>query len=456
MKFRTTILFSLIPLTASAEGGLSLQRAAELTAENNHQIKAAEYQHLAAHQKRQAAKGLYFPKITTTAAWMTLQKDIAIDVNPLKPLLGNLDIAGLLGLDLSYTLQNHNLGFIEGDITIPLFTGGKIIAANRAAEASEKAIIAEKRGCESKVFSELVERYFGAALAYNAVKVRQLSVRTMEQHKADIEILIENGMATNTTLLQINYSLAKARQQLSAAESALEIARNALCTTVGIEGAVKTTTPIFICNSIESLEIFLKWAKAGNAQLQYIEAERSLARENIAIHRADFFPEIAAFAGGGFGKNVTKILPRWAVGVGLQFTLFNGLNREYNFAAAKSTARRIEELQHSANQDIKLLIESLYNKCIDYLQQVISLENAIEFAIKYRENVREAFAQNMASSTDVIDATLALSATQIEQLEAAYNFDITLAKLLEAAGESERFFDYMNSVNRKNIEYEVF
>ena len=153
---------------------------------------------------------------------------------------------------------------------------------------------------------------------------------------------------------------------------------------------------------------------------------------------------------------MTKILPRWAVGVGLQFTLFNGLNREYNFAAARSTARRIEELQHSANQDIKLLIESLYNKCIDYLQQVISLENAIEFAIKYRENVREAFAQNMASSTDVIDATLALSATQIEQLEAAYNFDITLAKLLEAAGESERFFDYMNSVNRKNIEYEVF
>ena len=276
MKFRTTILFLLIPLTAFAEGGLSLQRAAELTAENNHQIKAAEYQHLAAHQKRQAAKGLYFPKITTTAAWMTLQKDIAIDVNPLKPLLGNLDIAGLLGLDLSYTLQSRNLGFIEGDITIPLFTGGKIIAANRAAEASEKAIIAEKRGCESKVFSELVERYFGATLAYNAVKIRQLSVRTMEQHKADIEILIENGMATNTTLLQINYSLVKARQQLSAAESALEIARNALCTTVGIEGAVKTTTPIFICNSIESLEIFLKWAKAGNAQLQYIEAERSL------------------------------------------------------------------------------------------------------------------------------------------------------------------------------------
>ena len=126
MKIHTTILFLLAPLTICAQGSLSLEQAAKLTAENNPQIKAAEYQQLAAHQKRQAAKGLYFPKISTTAAWMTLQKDIAIDINPLKPLLGHLNLAALLGLDWSYTLQNRNLGFIEGDITIPLFTGGKI------------------------------------------------------------------------------------------------------------------------------------------------------------------------------------------------------------------------------------------------------------------------------------------------------------------------------------------
>ena len=263
-------------------------------------------------------------------------------------------------------------------------------------------------------------------------------------------------MATNTVLLQINYNLAKARQQLSAAESALNIAQKALCTTIGTESVCATATPIFICKAIETLDTFLEWAKAGNAQLQYIEAQRALSRENIAINRANFFPEVAAFAGGGFGHNVSNILPRWAVGVGLRFTIFDGLNREYNYAAAKSTARRVEELQNSANQDIKLLIESLYNRCTDCLQQVISLDNAIAFATDYSANIREAFMQDMASSTDVIDATLALAAAQIEQLEAAYNFDLSLAKLLEATGESYRFLDYMNSANSKNIEYEAF
>ena len=60
----------------------------------------------------------------------------------------------------------------------------------------------------------------------------------------------------------------------------------------------------------------------------------------------------------------------------------------------------------------------------------------------------------MATSTEVIDATLTLAATQIEQLEAAYNFDINLAKLLESCGQSDRFFDYIDSINSTKIEYE--
>ena len=261
-------------------------------------------------------------------------------------------------------------------------------------------------------------------------------------------------MVTNTSLLQVNYALTKSRQELNSARSALTIARRGLSTTTCTDSIGHTTTPIFICGAIEGLDHFLERAEQGNAQLQYIDSQNELARQNIAIHRADFFPEVVAIAGGGFGHNISNILPRWAVGVGFRFTIFDGLNREYSYAAAKSTAKRAEELKTAANQDIKLLVESLYNKCIDYLQQCSSLSYAIEFANDYLTNIKVAFREDMATSTEVIDATLALAATQIEQLEAAYNFDTTLARLLEATGESERFFDYIESINSKAIKYE--
>lgn len=454
MRYLTALLFVLATLAVSAAEQLSLRQAAETISAHNHTIKAAEEQVVTAQRNRQAARGLYMPKVSATAAWVTLQKDLAIDINPLKPLLGNLDIAPLLGLDWSYTLQRRNLGFIEADITIPLFMGGKIIAANRAAEAEYSAATAESKACNLAVFTTLVERYFGVVLAHNTVEVRQLAVTAIERHKADIVALIDNGMATNTALLQIEYALIKSQQELRSAQSLLTTAHRALQTTIGSSGTVQPTTSIFICNAIESLSSFLEQAEQGSAQLEIIDAKSRLARENIAIHRASFFPEFVAMAGGGFGHNITNILPRWAVGVGMRFTLFDGLNREYSYAAAKSTAKRVEELKLAANQDIKLLVESLYNKSIDHLNKSLALGAAIDAARSYLDSIREAFRQGMATSTEVIDATLALAATQIEQLEAAYNFDISLAKLLESCGQSDRFFDYIDSINSTKIEYE--
>lgn len=65
-----------------------------------------------------------------------------------------------------------------------------------------------------------------------------------------------------------------------------------------------------------------------------------------------------------------------------------------------------------------------------------------------------AFDQGVATSTDVVDATLNLARSQIEHLKAAYQFDINLAQLLEASGCSYDFFKYSNSVNKRVISYE--
>ena len=50
-----------------------------------------------------------------------------------------------------------------------------------------------------------------------------------------------------------------------------------------------------------------------------------------------------------------------------------------------------------------------------------------------------AFLEGMSSSTDLIDAELNLAGVRTERLQAAYNFDLLLAQLLEAAGISDEF-----------------
>ena len=58
-----------------------------------------------------------------------------------------------------------------------------------------------------------------------------------------------------------------------------------------------------------------------------------------------------------YNYQVTKIMPRWAVGVGVNLKIFDGLNREYKYSAAKQTVKQVEVLEMKAGKDIAVLIE---------------------------------------------------------------------------------------------------
>ena len=448
------ILFTALSNYAIAEQSLSLQRAVEMMNATNNRIKATEYQTLAAKRERQAAISLFSPQINIRSAWVHTQKDVAIDINPLKGALNSLDLGSLLNLDWRYTLQPRTFGFVGADITVPIFTGGKIISAVKAATIAEQIAHSQSRVTYQSTFTQLIEHYFALSLAQSAVKVRQKVVVGMEKHCEDVEQLIAQGMATKADALYIKYRLSEAKQDLLAAKASLTLAHHALSSSIGLDSITKLSTPIFYNTIIEDLEYFEQLAEQNNTQLAQIESQRHLAKVNIDIHRAEFFPEIVAMGGGGFTRNVTDILPRWAIGIGANFTLFNGLKREYQYSAAKNRYKSVIAIQEEAKSEVKLLINSLYNKVITSLNRIITLQKSIDFNSEILLLKQAAFTEGAATSTEVIDATIALAAAQIEQLECAYNFDLNLAKLLEAAGVSERFFQYSDSHTKAQLIYE--
>ena len=113
----------------------------------------------------------------------------------------------------------------------------------------------------------------------------------------------------------------------------------------------------------------------------------------------------------------------------------------------------MEQLKVKADKDISVLIESLYSKMLNYRNQISSIESSIAFAEEYLRAKNAAYVEGMATSTDLIDAELNLAKVRIERMQAAYNFDVSLAKLLEAAGISEEFIGYSRSANARHITY---
>ena len=48
----------------------------------------------------------------------------------------------------------------------------------------------------------------------------------------------------------------------------------------------------------------------------------------------------------------------------------------------------------------------------------------------------------------MIDARLALGAARVERAQAAYQFDVALAQLLEVSGQMQRFDDYRRRADK--------
>ena len=479
MKKVTLVMLALtavMQLPAQEQGRtLSLEEALEMTLSDNPAIRAAEFNRRAAQQERRAAIGLRMPQIGITGSYAYLGKDIEIDLNntktPVQNLAGQILQSGMIPSDYipsisqmlsgamaaswALPLQDRSLGFVGGDVTVPLWMGGKINAANRAARINEQTARSQGIQQRNALVSELVERYYGLALARQVVVVRQQVVDGVRKHLEDAAALEAQGMISRSEKLYVEFKMSEAERDLQNAQSQVETIAAALNSTIGQTDDYQPVTAMFILERIEPLDHFRTLAAERNPLLDQVDQKRRLAYEGVRAQRSSFLPQVVAMGGMSFyDYQVSKVLPRWAVGVGVNFKLFDGLNREYKYSAAKQTVRRVEALQDKAGNDISVLVEKLYNQMENYRTQMASIEASLAFAEEYLKTKTAAFLEGMSSSTDLIDAELNLAKVKTERIEAAYRYDVSLAQLLEAAGISDEFTAYMRRQDARRITFE--
>lgn len=464
-----------MPASAQQKQMLSLDEAIAVTLTENPAMQAAAFEEKAAQQERRAAIGLRMPRIGVTGAYAYLGQDIGFDLNkakgPVKEFAGTVLGSGLvppeviptiqglinpmLNADWFLKVQDRSLGFVGGEVTLPIWMGGKINAANRAARINERTAVLQGDQTRNALISELVERYFGLALAEQVVVVRRQVAEGVRRHLEDAVALEQNGMIAHSERLYVEFKLAEAERELANAELQVATIASALSNTLGRESDWQPVTAMFTIDRIEELAYYQDLAAERNPLLAQVSLKRKLAEEGVRVQRSEFLPQVVAMGGGSFyNYQVSGIVPRWAVGVGVNIKLFDGLNREYKYSAAKQTARRVGALQDKAGKDVSVLVEKLYNQLMNYRNQMASIETSLAFAEEYLRIKHAAFLEGMSSSSDLIDAELNLAGVRTERLQAAYNFDLLLARLLEAAGISDEFPTYVRRADARQILFE--
>jgi outer membrane protein TolC len=495
---KSNILFFLLLITGFSlfgqnnqmvSGNLTFEEALSLTLQNNHLIKQSHNKTLQMEQEMKAARALHFPKISLSANYVFMSDNIELDLNPVRdaitPLYNALGHYGKFGNvpnpdpatnglmpylpdDVSTTvirgkmleslntinsanwiqmIQQKKFGMVNAGFVFPLYTGGKINAANKAAKIKFEASEIESVQKASELSGELVERYFGLILANRAVKVRQEVKAAMQKHFDDAEKLSGQGMIAKIEVLNAKVYLADADRELKKSEHQLEITSQALMNTLATDENkdINPVTELFYIDKIEPVGFFMNNAKEKSPLLGQINKQKELTRQGIKAERSAYFPVVAA--GGTLdiaNKDLSPYVPQSMIGVGLQWSVFEGNARSRKLKAAKLLELQAEDYYSKASSDISTAINKSYEELNMYLEQINELNTAMEFTIEYSTAREKAFSEGMGTATQVSDADIALAKTKIDRLQAIYSWDVTLSKLLYYSGMSDKFTDYIN------------
>lgn len=437
------LILLMVPPSIMAQD-LSLSKARDIMLKNNGEYQATSYAVNKLEADKKASQGLHYPTLGITGNYFRLQDNISVNLNPQRDLLAgllNVPDPNLLG-DWRRVLQDQDFAFASANFSWPLFTGGKINAANRASNLRLDIGTKQQGVKERQLTIELITSYYRVKLTHALLALRLEVLELVTLHKERADKFYANGVIPEVETLHAKVAYSNAKREVVAAEKDASLAQAALEALIGETEPAHMVTAFHHPTALPSLNEYQQKVLKSSYRLQILEDNKDLAGVGIKAERSQYFPALAAQGNYRFfQKDFALAQTDWFVGLGMRWTLFNGFQREYKIKAAKHQQSQIGALKSQAERSLTTLTEKLYNSLQKQEELYQSLENDQQLAEKLHFMRKRAFEEGMGTSIEVVDATVKLSQIRFLRLQNLYEYSITKGELMTYTGELENFLN---------------
>ncbi|MGL4250214.1 MAG: TolC family protein [Aeromonas sp.] len=412
-----------------------------------------------ARELREAAKAMYLPRVDLGASYTHLDQPMELDLMDLNPIashpemvkalqqiLGGLSISRLVPNDFITPLTKQNVVTSSVKMLWPLFAGGRIDAAQdiRQAQVSEAQQLLVLK--QQSTFESLSQTYFGVVLAAQVVQTRQEIEQGLAHHLDYAKKLEAQGQIAKVERLSAQSAYDRARIDTQKVRHSLEIAELALGRMLKMPD-VQPGSGLFVNTALPHFDGLVSQTLAVHPGLKLLSAKKEQAKGLIRVEQGKYAPEVFLFGNYNLYEDdslAAKTAPDWLVGVGVSMPLVSRDGRSEMVQAAKSAELQVNLLQAKTRQDLELLVEKTWREAAQGLEEYQSLSSTVALA---EENVLlrdKAFSQGLSTSLDVVDARNQLAGVKTQRAAAAYQYVVSLARLLALSGQMNRFNQYQH------------
>ena len=424
------------------EGPLDLSQAVEIALANNPDIAAASWDARAAHAQYDLAFGERLPSLKAVGGYAHHndgQRLIAARWNG-EP--------GVFSRDI-----------VSGDLvlTMPLFTGGRLLNQVRAADLLQEA--AEHRLARSReeLIFNLSSVFFSILAQKRLIESLEFSGQALEEHRKRVDALVAAQKAAKVDRLRTEVRLADIRQRLVREENVMAIQHRALANLLGLENPAESLSLQGDLASEQKASVpdfKTALATAWSSRDDYLAARSTLEAQarNVDAARAGHWPTVSlqGYYGGRWVAGPTIEPPTGSptrspdertsddigrIGVAVEIPLFEGgrvhakvWEQRARLAAAQERLRKIE-LQ------IRLDVETALLNVHSSQERIEAIQKAVEQGQESLRIERQKYELGKGAIVDVLDAQSALLESQTSYFRALADFHTALAQLRLATGE---------------------
>jgi len=456
MKIKSVTFFmcSLLSIHTAYSAPISFPQAWAILQRNNNSLAAERanverYEHLT-----NSKSSLNLPSISVGANFTRLDNDITLSGQQIMDSTGQTISPAVSALLSSYvgsvasTISERDILTSSIRAVWPIFTGGRITAAQDAAQGKQEEAQSQLAMEAQARYEDLAKYYFSVVLAQQVLETRYSVENGLTKHRDNAVKLEQQGQIAHVERLQADASLDKATVERKKAQKDLDIAQSALTEILGQTTTVEPDGVLFINQNLPPLNAFVEQTLNTYPGLSILDAKEKQANSLIDAEKGKYYPEVYLYGDYNLYEDdslASQLTPDWLVGVGVSVPLLETSGRRDQIQAAHSAVSQVRYLKAQARQDLQVLVKKTYLEAEQALEEVTGLNSSLNLA---QENLRlrqKAFAQGLSTSVDVVDAELYLASIQTQQYVASFNYLISLNKLLALTSEMDTFDNYEKS-----------
>lgn len=327
----------------------------------------------------------------------------------------------------------------------PLFTGFRLKSSSDIAEYSAGASQEDYNKDRNEVIFNIRNAYWGLFKAEKFKHVIDENVIQVKAHLSDAQNLLNQGLLTNNDVLKIEVQYNDALLRQVDANNNLKLAMINLNSIMSIP----LNTEIKIISemnknteSLDNVNDLINRAFERRSEVKSANFRIKASESGVTLAQSNYYPQLFLFSNLYYSRPNPRIVPgkdefkeTWDAGVTLSWDVWNWFSTSYQTQQAEAALVQSQEGLGILKDAITLEVTQNFLTVNQNKMKIDISEIGVQQAQENMRITSERFKQGLATSSDVIDAEVALLQAKTSYTNSLVDYELAKAKLKKSLGE---------------------